>query len=266
MSRKNIVLFDMDGTLTEPRMAFDKKLLDHLRKLSTHSEIGILTGSDFDYLKEQMNLLIRFSELRYKTHLLPCNGTKHYKPPTNSSDEHKLVYEINMEEHLGKYCFKELIAILCAAQAEMCYYDFPLTGHFISYRKSMVNWSPVGRNATPEQRRKFIKADTSHSTSLRMRELDKLKHRINLRCETSVDVKLGGETSFDIFPFGWDKTYSLKHFSEYNCWFVGDRCGLNGNDKEIYDLLKKQNRAFETTGPKMTANIIDKIIGELSDG
>ena len=80
-------------------------------------------------------------------------------------------------------------------------------------------------------------------------------------------VKLGGETSFDIYPKGWDKTYALKHFPDHKCWFVGDRCTGSGNDKEIYDLLKKENRAFKTTGPEHTAEIIrEKILPLLDEG
>ena len=70
---------------------------------------------------------------------------------------------------------------------------------------------------------------------------------------------------FDIFPTGWDKTYALKHFPFYNYWFVGDRCGPNGNDKEIYDLLKPQNRAYETNSPKETGEITKSIINEIQD-
>lgn len=189
----------MDGTLTEPRQLFDTKLLSPLRKLSQFADIGIVTGSDYDYLTEQMKTLIRFSELRYVTHLLPCNGTKYYKPPSYSDDEHKLVHEVNMESHLGSECFRQIIMLLCAAQEEMCYYGFPLTGHFISYRGSTINWSPVGRNATTAQRNKFIEIDNSHKPSLRGRELSKISHKINMRCRKEVAIKIGGETSFDIF-------------------------------------------------------------------
>ena len=51
MNKKHIVLFDMDGTLTPPRGEFDKILLEPLRELSNHVEIGILTGSDLDYVE-----------------------------------------------------------------------------------------------------------------------------------------------------------------------------------------------------------------------
>ena len=266
MTSKHIVLFDMDGTLTEPREIFDRRLLDPLRELSQISEIGIVTGSDKDYLFEQMNLLIRFSELRFVTHLLPCNGTKHYTPPRLPDDVYKLVHNQDMQQHLGVGCFRQLMMILCSQQEKMCYDDqIPLTGHFLSYRGSMINWCPIGRNANNLQRKQFIEHDNSQSPTLRKKELDKIDYKINLRCQKRVMVKLGGETSFDIFPEGWDKTYALKHFPDRVCWFVGDRCGPNGNDKEIYDLLKKENRAFWTKSTKNTSEIIKDITGKIKN-
>ena len=265
MNKKHIVLFDMDGTLTPPREEFDKSLLQPLRELSLHAEIGIVTGSDIDYLSSQMKPLIRFSELRFRTHLLPCNGTKHYIPPKNSEDEFSLIHEMDMQKQLGTGCFRQLMMILSSAQENMCYNNMPLTGHFISYRGSMINWCPIGRNANTDQRKQFMNLDKSVSPSLRKREINKISYKINLRCKNKVVVKLGGETSFDIYPEGWDKTYALQHFKDHTCWFVGDRCGENGNDKEIYDILAKHRRGFATTGTNKTAIIIKKIIEEIKN-
>ena len=78
-----------------------------------------------------------------------------------------------------------------------------------------------------------------------------------------LSYSIGGQISIDVFPKGWDKTYCLKHFPFYNYWFVGDRCGHNGNDKEIYDLLKAQNRAYKTTSPKETGEITKRIINDI---
>ena len=156
--------------------------------------------------------------------------------------------------------------ILCSQQEMICYNDqIPLTGHFISYRGSMINWCPIGRNANQKQRQEFVKLNASVKPSLRKKELDKINYKINLKCNNRVTVKLGGETSFDIFPNGWDKTYALKHFTNYTCWFVGDRCGRDGNDKEIYDLLQKENRSFWTKDTKHTSQIIDQIIERIKN-
>ena len=64
MSR-NIVLFDIDGTLTESRQKFNSTTLSSsLVELSQVAEIGIVTGSDYNYLKEQLNPLLD-SSIRY---------------------------------------------------------------------------------------------------------------------------------------------------------------------------------------------------------
>ena len=254
----------MDGTLTPPRESLEESLVPVLENLSEIAEIGIVTGSDFDYLKQQVGTLIDHPKIRKKLHLLPCNGTKHYYPPKNN-DDHQLISSNDMLKELGRKNFQQLMLILIEQQANFATDRFPLTGHFINYRGSMINWCPIGRNATSEDRRFFVEYDNSFKPTLRGRFVERLQHYIGLKRILNVEVKLGGDTSFDIFPTGWDKTYSLKHFPFYNHWFVGDRCGHNGNDKEIYDLLKAQNRAYETHSPQQTGEITKAIIDEIQE-
>ena len=87
---KTIVLFDMDGTLTKPREEFESFLLPTLTDLAEKAEIGIVSGSDYNYICEQMGRILKRSHIRYKTHLLPCNGTKHYTPPKSNVDDYEL--------------------------------------------------------------------------------------------------------------------------------------------------------------------------------
>ena len=91
---RNIVLFDMDGTLTESRQKFDSTTLSSsLVELSKVSDIGIVTGSDYNYLTEQLSPLLN-SPIRYCLHLLPCNGTKYYAPPKSVDHHFELVEEV----------------------------------------------------------------------------------------------------------------------------------------------------------------------------
>ena len=103
MNHENtITLFDMDGTLTEPRKKFDPEILSSsLQELSKYADIGIVTGSDYNYLKEQMGVILE-SSIRYCLHLLPCNGTKYYAPPEFPSQDFQLVEETNMKKELGE--------------------------------------------------------------------------------------------------------------------------------------------------------------------
>ena len=253
----------MDGTLTEPRQAFDKRFISILSKLASLTEIGIVSGSDYNYIREQMSPLFR-SEVRYKLHILPCNGTKHYTPPKQNDKFHELVFEENMKDKISVNEFNELMKLLVERQYHFSHVLPYLSGHFIDYRGSMINWCPIGRNAEPSERKAFVDLDTSLSLRQKEREtLLKTKKFLDL----NLTVKIGGDTSFDIYPKGWDKTFCLTHFPEYESWFVGDKCNKGGNDLELYELLFTIGKSFKTTGPKETMDIIkNKIMPSLLKG
>ncbi len=260
---KKIVLFDMDGTLTPPRQALDHNLLAPLKVLTHYCDIGIVTGSDLDYMEQQISFLLDNSRIRYNLHLLPCNGTKHYAPPSYTHEKHKLVHEKNLKDHLGDNKFYLLMKLLLEYQNHLSnHYEIPLTGHFISYRGSMINWCPIGRNATQSERLEFQNLDLSfRHNPFRKIIMEQIKEEIkNLKLDLT--IKLGGETSFDIYPNGWDKTYSLKHFPDCKIWFIGDRCYEGGNDEEIYKALLPNN-SFSVENPKQTVEIINNILKPL---
>ena len=186
---KNIVLYDMDGTLTPPRESLEESLVPVLENLSEVAEIGIVTGSDFDYLKQQVGSLLEHSKIRKRLHLLPCNGTKHYYPPKNNED-HQLLSSNDMLKELGRRNFQQLMLILIEQQQSFASDRFPLTGHFINYRGSMINWCPIGRNATSEDRQFFVEYDSSYRPTLRERYIERLQHYIGLKRILNVEVKL----------------------------------------------------------------------------
>ena len=257
----NIVLFDMDGTLTEPRSSFAEILMGSMRDLCGFADIGIVTGSDMDYVQEQLAGRIGDPVIRFNLHLMPCNGTKYYAPPAYYNVHHALVHETSMRAKLGESKFKLLMKTLIEKQSSLYMHDgFPLTGHFISYRGSMINWCPIGRNAETADRAAFIDYDTKYRSGFRLGVMNRLKETLMLRGLDNLEVRLGGDTSFDIFPTGWDKTYALNHFANYyQIWFVGDRTGENGNDKEIYEKLQPSH-SFSTSGPEHTKYIIHEVI------
>ena len=58
-----IALFDMDGTLTPARKEMGAAVVESLRDLMQAGfDIGIVSGSDFDYISSQCNLF--FTDIR----------------------------------------------------------------------------------------------------------------------------------------------------------------------------------------------------------
>lgn len=252
----------MDGTLTPPRQHLDYKLFEILSEVCRKADIGIVSGSNYDYIIQQCGYLLDRTETKFNTHILPCNGTMHCTPPSYKDKKHVLVHSRDMKTEVGAANFTRLMKILIDYQNHIVsHYDIPLSGHFISYRGSMINWCPIGRNATNQERELFSNFDKSFGiSSFRKTILEQLSEELeNLRIPLT--IKLGGETSFDIYPIGWDKTYSLSHFQGYEIFFIGDRCGENGNDKEIYDALQPHN-SFWVKDTKDTKLVLETLLKE----
>ena len=263
MNAANIlVLFDVDGTLTEARKPITMPVIIALRELCRYAEIGFLTGSGMEYVKEQLWPAFNDSVIKNNCHILPLNGTEYAIPTSGEVVDFQFIHRASMIDEIGDVKFRELMGHLCKLQSDVVHeVDIPLSGEFIQNRKSMINWCPIGRNASSSQREQFKALDKLYG--IRNKYLQLLRDVI-ARFDIDVTVKLGGNTSFDIFPPGWDKTYALRHFNkhEWDFWFVGDRCGLDGNDYEIFNFLKPKDRAWETGGPEETVEIIDLYILE----
>lgn len=262
---KSIVLFDMDGTLTKARQKMTVEMEAALSNLQNCGhEIGIITGSDMNYIKEQCFNLFRESLVKRKDiHFFPCNGTKYILGE-------KTIYEHSMREYMGGQRWDQLIRLLLTSHYNIMFiHRFPMTGHFFDYRHSMINWCPIGRNANEKDRK--IWKDMDKNNKIRQPILENLQKQIKSHIEyigdlvssdVSLDIKFGGETSFDIFPKGWDKSFVLNKTSTFldydQIYFIGDSCEKNGNDYEIYSHPKV--KGFKTSSPVETIEIINQII------
>ena len=253
-----LVLFDVDGTLTEPRQSINLRMIKALRELARHSEIAFVSGSDLDYIKEQLWPALNDPIIKHNCHVLPCNGTKYLIPTGDEELLFSKIYEGSMEEEIGTLKFNNIMKNICTLQGELVGegYDIPLTGHFVHNRGTMINWCPIGREATTIHRQLFKAADKLYH--IRKKYLDKLRERLEKE-KMEINIKLGGDTSFDIYPANWDKTFVFNHFNktDWDFWFVGDSCSRDGNDYEIFEKLKPHSRAFEVGGPDETIEIID---------
>jgi phosphomannomutase len=95
----------------------------------------------------------------------------------------------------------------------------------------MINVSPIGRNASYEERLAYEKYDKEHH--IREIFIEAIKKRfpdIGLTYSIGIPSRtvliIGGQLSFDCFPTGWDKTYCLRHIEKEGytkIHFFGDK-------------------------------------------
>ena len=254
---KKIVLFDMDGTLTEPRKKMNWEMTGSLCDLQEKGfEIGVVSGSDLDYISEQCNIILDLNPVDWKNiHYLPCNGTKYY---TAKKGKFECQYSLDMRELLGNDKYNRVVYKLLESQRRLRFMlggkQIPMTGTFIQYRGSMINWCPIGRDAGEKEREEFKVLDKKYG--FRKSFLEWIPKNPLFE---GLMFKLGGDTSIDIYPEGWDKTYSFRNFDEYDeLYFIGDRCTPTGNDYEAY--LAAGDKGYITKGPIDTKRIIKEII------
>ena len=263
--KKNIVLFDLDGTLTPPRKSISRSTVLMIKQLARRCTVGIVSGSPWSYIKQQAGIILKGSAGVNCDNLLimPCNGTQLYRYDSSCLD-YILEYELDMKSHMknnmGEHSYKGLINHLLELQlqANKKIRTDCLTGNFISYRTSMINWAFIGRDACTKEREIFVQTDQKENIRNIFR--DALRVRLDASSLRGLELSLGGDTSIDIYPKGWDKTHALRHCGDLRVWFIGDRCTPTGNDYPLWAALEPEGRAFQTEGPLQTCDIVEEKI------
>lgn len=218
---KSIILFDVDGTLTIPRNKVCTEMLNFLKNLHEKIDIGIVGGSDLPKIKEQLGEeLLSYNYIDY---VFSENGLVAHK-------NGKLFHKNNIIQYLGNEKMKKFINFVLHYIADL---DIPVKrGTFIELRNGMLNVSPIGRNCSQEERDDFEKYDKIFNIRKNMVKI--LENKFE---NYNLNYAIGGQISFDVFPIGWDKTYSLQFLNDKyeNIYFMGDKTEPGGNDYEIFE-------------------------------
>jgi len=196
LSRDEILLlFDVDGTLTPARKSMEKEFEEFLyTKVKSKATIGVVSGSDLEKIKEQLNgdrLVVDFD------YVFPENGLVFIKNGVEINKQ-------SIQKHLGEANIKRIINFCLHYIADL---DIPIKrGTFIDFRNGMINICPIGRQCTYEERLVFHKYDNEQQIRIKM--IEALKKEF---ADVDITFAIGGQISVDAFPNGWDKSYCLQH-------------------------------------------------------
>lgn len=212
---EKIFVFDVDGTLTEPRQPINRDFRTFFCEFSERNTVYLASGSDLPKVREQLDNEI----LQLCSGVFTCSGAEFWQAD-------QMVYR-------KKHDFPDELIELCqnfidgSSYGERC-------GRHVEYRPGMINISVVGRNATVEQRQAYSKWD-SHINERRC-----FAEQIN-SSHYPYEASVGGEISIDIAPVGWNKsvvlTELLQRHREGSVVFFGDRMNPGGNDRPLADAI-----------------------------
>ncbi|KAK9246957.1 phosphomannomutase [Lipomyces tetrasporus] len=217
--KDTIVLFDVDGTLTPARLHVSSEMLTVLSELRKKVAIGFVGGSDLVKQQEQLGEDV----IHMFDYCFSENGLTAYRLGEKLASQSFINW-------LGEGKYKALAKWILKYLADL---DLPIIrGTFIEFRNGMINVSPIGRNASTQERLDYQKFDLEHK--IREKMVTALKEAFP---DYGLTYSIGGQISFDVFPTGWDKTFCLQHVEKdgyKTIHFFGDKTFKGGNDYEIY--------------------------------
>ncbi|KAG8718325.1 Phosphomannomutase [Ceratobasidium sp. 394] len=242
---KKLVLFDVDGTLTPARQSASPEMIALLKEVRKKVVIGFVGGSDFSKISEQLS--VGGSDITQDfDYAFAENGLTAFKCGEQLASQSFIGW-------VGEEKYKKLVNFILHYLADI---DIPIKrGTFIEFRNGMINVSPIGRNATIQERIEFEKHDKEHQ--IRRKFVETLREKFE---SYGLTYSIGGQISFDVFPTGWDKTYALRHvedegFEEIH--FFGDKTYQGGNDYEIF--TDKRTVGHSVSNPEDTMRILREL-------
>lgn len=230
MQNSEIVIFDLDGTLTESKSPLEKETADLIVKLLEKQKIAIITGGAFEQIEKQfLRCLVNVNlDLLQRLYLCPTSGAALYEYDT-LTNKWRCVYSEEMT-HTERDRIK--IAIGAARRDIGLKLPEKLYGAQIEDRKSQVTFSALGQKAPLELKRAWD-ADGS-----KRRQLKAAMERYI----PSFEIRLGGSTSIDVTRRGIDKGFGVSkllthlNIAKEKVVFVGDALYENGNDYPVKKL------------------------------
>jgi HAD superfamily hydrolase (TIGR01484 family) len=243
---KQLVAFDLDGTLAESKQAIQPDMAAALAELLTVAHVAVISGGDWPQFDKQVASQLPENADRARLWLMPTTGTKLY---TFRDGQWGSVYaELFTDEQK-----KKILTAFDEALEATGFVPEQTWGERIEDRGSQITFSALGQQAPihaketwdPDfAKRKVIQAD--------------LKKRL-----PGLSINMGGATSIDITQEGVDKAYGLKRLRDESgipldsMMFIGDAIFPGGNDYPAKELGLDTVRVRD---PQETLSVIAAIV------
>lgn len=222
---KELVAFDLDGTLAESKQALKADMAEALSDLLTVAHVAVISGGDWPQFQKQVASQLPARADLSRLWLMPTTGTKLY---THRDGQWSAVYaELFSDEEKAK-----IVEAFNTSLDATGFQPEELWGERIEDRGSQITFSALGQQAP-------IHAKETWDPDFAKRKIIQADLRGRL---PGLAINMGGATSIDITREGVDKGYGLKKLRDESgialdrMLFIGDAIFPGGNDypaKEI---------------------------------
>lgn len=248
--QKNIILFDVDGTIAESSKIIDPEIKELVSSLKEFYDVGIVGGGKKDKILHQLENL-------YVDHYFFECGCVYYK--NMSEDKKNLVLQNYYSKNIRNHPLYEKINLLVKeCLLFLSKVDYTLSGNFIDLRNGMLYISLIGMSATNEERQYFIEKNNKNNYRKQLLNI-LLKKAKELGIQDEVTICEGGTVGLAIYPLENDKIQVLEHLQDYKeIHYFGDKYEENGNDHNI--INDSRTIGYPIDNLQMTKDILRTLL------
>ncbi|OGE74451.1 MAG: hypothetical protein A3C49_03275 [Candidatus Doudnabacteria bacterium RIFCSPHIGHO2_02_FULL_42_25] len=256
LGQKDLIVFDLDGTLARTKSPMDKEMARILKQLLSVKKVAVIGGGKYEVFQMQLlNELKASKKLLENLFLFPTTATVFYK----YQNGWKKVYYHGLTKQQVKHiedAFNWVFKQIGYKQPEKTY------GDIIENRGSQVSWSVYGQDLVTALGSKGVKMKEEwkkKNTPLKMKIAKLVQKRL-----PGLEVRAAGFTTVDVTKKGIDKGYGINQIQKHlktpikKMLFIGDAIVPGGND---YAVVRTGVDYIPIKGPEETKKIIKKIIG-----
>ncbi|HLP86560.1 MAG TPA: HAD-IIB family hydrolase [Candidatus Paceibacterota bacterium] len=253
---KKIASFDLDGTLAESKQHLEKDMSEMLCSLLKEKMVAVISGGSYNQFTKQFLPFLTPSkedeDIIYKNLiLLPTSGSRRYQ-----YDSLKKEWVITDEEAMDEEVREKVKKVLGEIISSGKYGLVPVVegDEIVEDRVTQITMSALGQHA-PLDLKKAWDPDQVKRQQIK-KELEPLL--------PEVSITIGGATSIDILPKGFNKASGLLRLLNklgmtiQDMVFVGDAIFPGGNDYSAYEAGIE---SIKVSGPTEVKELIKNWIG-----
>jgi HAD superfamily hydrolase (TIGR01484 family) len=247
---KELIVFDLDGTLAESKSSLDAEMSRLLHDLLGIVKVAVISGGDWPQFEKQVLSHLPHDKSLVNLSLLPTCGTKFFRYKGDWKKIYSEDFTANEKEKITSFLKK--------AVEQAGFKVKKVWGEVIEDRGSQITFSALGQQAPLVYKEKWDSDFTK-------------RKKIKAILDTLIpefSVRMGGSTSIDVTKPGIDKAYGVRKLRDIlgislkEMIFIGDALFAGGND---YPAEQAGVVSIPVQGPNETKRVVETIIACLSD-
>lgn len=255
LSKKSLIVFDLDGTLTETKSAMKPDMAGAIAALLKEKKVAVIGGGSYKQFKKQFLSRLKLPPKAYENlFIFPTTATEFYRYQKGWRDVYLYALSKAQEKKI-RSAIKEVFREIHYFAPKKVY------GKTLEDRKSEMSYSFLGQDVVAKlgQRGVRLKKEwTKKNKSLKLKIARLLQKQL-----PDLEVRPAGFTTIDITRKGIDKAYGVRQIEKYlhipirDMVFIGDALYRGGNDAAA---KKTGVQTIAVRGPEDTIKIIKKIL------